>query len=318
MSSFEPSRIPAWLAPVCEERSGSHSASSVAALGDPARHRRRAAVAHRVAQHRQGEPVDLEEDDPGHVGGRPARPGGGRPAGPRAACTRRRRWCRSATWSTIETAAITSAASSASPNESTPMTSGSTSSATHSATASTTSTSRKPETSVNGSRSAATSGGNDGVEDRDHRGDQERPAEVVEADARRRAPPQRIPRRRRRPMSRSDEGDAALAWSASTRPVRRRPLSRSLTARRAVHLRTVSGIAAVSPPRSRVRRLLRSRRPLPRPHRSRALDRRRRRRSASRSACWRAGSPSRAAPRSSTRRSRLPLRCPAQAPRRAP
>ena len=27
MSSFEPSRIPAWLAPVCEERSVSHSAS---------------------------------------------------------------------------------------------------------------------------------------------------------------------------------------------------------------------------------------------------------------------------------------------------
>ena len=26
MSSFEPSRIPAWLAPVCEDRSGSHSA----------------------------------------------------------------------------------------------------------------------------------------------------------------------------------------------------------------------------------------------------------------------------------------------------
>ena len=25
MSSFEPSRIPAWLAPVCEERSVSHS-----------------------------------------------------------------------------------------------------------------------------------------------------------------------------------------------------------------------------------------------------------------------------------------------------
>ncbi len=28
MSSFEPSRIPAWLAPVCEERSVSHSVSS--------------------------------------------------------------------------------------------------------------------------------------------------------------------------------------------------------------------------------------------------------------------------------------------------
>jgi hypothetical protein len=27
MSSFEPSRIPAWLAPVCEERSVSHSES---------------------------------------------------------------------------------------------------------------------------------------------------------------------------------------------------------------------------------------------------------------------------------------------------
>ena len=27
MSSLEPSRIPAWLAPVCEERSGSHSSS---------------------------------------------------------------------------------------------------------------------------------------------------------------------------------------------------------------------------------------------------------------------------------------------------
>ena len=27
MSSFDPSRIPAWLAPVCEERSVSHSTS---------------------------------------------------------------------------------------------------------------------------------------------------------------------------------------------------------------------------------------------------------------------------------------------------
>ena len=27
MSSFEPSRIPAWLAPVCDDRSVSHSAS---------------------------------------------------------------------------------------------------------------------------------------------------------------------------------------------------------------------------------------------------------------------------------------------------
>ena len=35
----------------------------VALLGDPARHRRRAAVAHGVAQDREREPVDLQEDD---------------------------------------------------------------------------------------------------------------------------------------------------------------------------------------------------------------------------------------------------------------
>ena len=68
MSSLEPSRIPAWLAPVCEERSVSHSVEPVRVVGQPAGHGRGVAVAHRPAQHRQGEPVDLEEDDPGHVG----------------------------------------------------------------------------------------------------------------------------------------------------------------------------------------------------------------------------------------------------------
>ncbi len=63
------------------------------------------------------------------------------------------------TWSTIETAAITSAASSASPNESIPSTSGKSSSVSIRAPASANSTSRKPETSVNGSRRAASSGG---------------------------------------------------------------------------------------------------------------------------------------------------------------
>ena len=43
----------------------------VAALGDPSRHGRRAAVPHRAAQDGQGEPVDLEEDDPGDIRGRP-------------------------------------------------------------------------------------------------------------------------------------------------------------------------------------------------------------------------------------------------------
>ena len=68
MSSFEPSRIPAWLAPVCEDRSVSHSRQTVRVVGQPARHGRSVAVAHRPPQHRQCEPVDLEEHDPGDVG----------------------------------------------------------------------------------------------------------------------------------------------------------------------------------------------------------------------------------------------------------
>ena len=35
MSSFEPSRMPAWLAPVCEERSVSHSGETVRPLARP-------------------------------------------------------------------------------------------------------------------------------------------------------------------------------------------------------------------------------------------------------------------------------------------
>ena len=67
MSSFEPSRIPAWVAPVCEERSGSHSASRCdrPRASAPASAR---ALAHRPLQHRQRKAVDLEEDDAGRVG----------------------------------------------------------------------------------------------------------------------------------------------------------------------------------------------------------------------------------------------------------
>ena len=67
MSSFEPSRIPAWLAPVCEERSVSHSVSACV----PSASQRAMFVAFpsRIAlpEHGEREPVDLEEDDPGHV-----------------------------------------------------------------------------------------------------------------------------------------------------------------------------------------------------------------------------------------------------------
>ena len=54
--------MPAWLAPVCDERSVSHSIRLVPAVGQPPRQHGRVAVAHRAAQHRPGEPVDLEED----------------------------------------------------------------------------------------------------------------------------------------------------------------------------------------------------------------------------------------------------------------
>ena len=69
MSSFEPSRIPAWLAPVCEERSVSHSARPYVSSATQRAIVRGVAVSHRPAQHRHGQPVDLEEDDPGNLGG---------------------------------------------------------------------------------------------------------------------------------------------------------------------------------------------------------------------------------------------------------
>ena len=68
MSSFEPRRMPAWLAPVCEERSVSHSVSRCVSRAQ--RPCRGIAVAHRAAQHGKREAVDLEEDDPGDVGAR--------------------------------------------------------------------------------------------------------------------------------------------------------------------------------------------------------------------------------------------------------
>ena len=68
MSSLDPSRIPAWLAPVCEERSVSHSVRRCVSSASQRAIVRGVAVAHRAAQHRQRQPVDLQEDDPGDVG----------------------------------------------------------------------------------------------------------------------------------------------------------------------------------------------------------------------------------------------------------
>ena len=118
MFSFEPSRIPAWLAPVCEERSGSHSASWY-----PSSATQRAmlgALPSRIAWRRIGSasPSISRNRIPG-VSVRASTPW-------RRATrfTTRTVYSSSSfvpvmTWSTIETAAITSEASRASPKEST-------------------------------------------------------------------------------------------------------------------------------------------------------------------------------------------------------
>ena len=93
MSSLEPEQDPGLAGAGLRRQVGLPLGELVAVLGDPARHRRRAAVAHRVAQHRQREPVDLQEDDPGHVGALLRALAARRSAWSRAACTRRRRWC---------------------------------------------------------------------------------------------------------------------------------------------------------------------------------------------------------------------------------
>ena len=68
MSSFEPSRIPAWLAPVCDEKSVSHSASRC--VSSWSQRAISGALPSRSARRSTGqrEPVDLEEDDPRDVG----------------------------------------------------------------------------------------------------------------------------------------------------------------------------------------------------------------------------------------------------------
>ena len=67
-SSFDPSRIPAWLAPVCGREIGLPLDEPVRAGREPARHLRRMTVAERSLEHWVGEAVDLDEDDPGPVG----------------------------------------------------------------------------------------------------------------------------------------------------------------------------------------------------------------------------------------------------------
>ena len=182
MSWFEPSRMPAWLAPVCDERSGSHSRQLVAPLGHPARHVRRVAVAHRPPQHRQREPVDLEEDDARRVRARGAALSLRDPADD----LQRVRVVVVRSEDDGEHDAhgrSTSAASNAQPKSSTEIASGLISAASWSISASRTSTSTNPSRAMNGSRSAATIGGKTAFRIAMSSAATRRPAEALDRDA---------------------------------------------------------------------------------------------------------------------------------------
>ena len=68
MSSFEPEQDPGLGGARLRGEVGLPLDEHVRALPEPARHGRRMPVAHGPLQHRQREPVDLEEDDPRRVG----------------------------------------------------------------------------------------------------------------------------------------------------------------------------------------------------------------------------------------------------------
>ena len=156
MSSFDPSRIPAWLAPVCEERSVSHSARRC--VSSASQRAMVGALPSRIARRSTGSasPSISRNTIPGTsvLAMMPCR---------RAIrCAIRIEDVSSEpriTASTTLTAATTSAASSAQPKLSTLSTPSVTSSAMRRMTASAISTSRKPRTSVSGNRNAASTGG---------------------------------------------------------------------------------------------------------------------------------------------------------------
>ena len=158
MFSFEPRRMPAWLAPVCDERSGSHSTKRW--LSSASQRAMFGALPSRIARWRTGS----------------ASPSISRKTRPGTSVSTRspeRRAMRSitrsvyvsssfvpnTTSSTTVTAAAMSAVSSAHQKLSTFTPRSLRSEAARSMSASRTRTSRKPRTSVNGSRIAATSGG---------------------------------------------------------------------------------------------------------------------------------------------------------------
>ena len=152
MSALAPSRMPAWLAEVWEERSGSQLGERWSARRASGRFgaasRRRG-----LAQDRLGQPVDLQEDEGLDRSSRSASPERvcHPPRGP-GACARRRQLVPVMTVRTIIAAAMTRAATSASANEWDPGSARESLVGEDDAAASANSTRRKPVTSVNGSR----------------------------------------------------------------------------------------------------------------------------------------------------------------------
>ena len=157
MSSFDPSRIPAWLAPVCEDRSVSHSARRC--VSSASQRAIVGALPSRIARRSTGSASPSIS--------RKTIPGTSVPA--MMPCRRAIRCAirivdvssdaPRTTASTTLTAATTRAARRAQPKLSTLSTPSVTASAMRRMTASATSTSRKPRTSMSGSRSAASTGG---------------------------------------------------------------------------------------------------------------------------------------------------------------
>ena len=191
----------------------------VVALGDPARHGRRASVPHRAAQHRQREPVDLQEDDPGDVGGGRRSLAARHPlddaervlvvvVGARHDLERerdrgdhQRREQRAA--ERVDADRL-----------------GQRSWATSNAAASTTRTQDEPRGERERQPKRRHQWRQDRVEDRDRRRHEQRAAELLQPDAR--ARPRRPRRRRPRPRSRRRpaSSDAGAAWMAASRAAR--------------------------------------------------------------------------------------------------
>ena len=144
---------------------------------------RRAAVPHRALQHRQREPVDLEEDDPGASVTVAARPSAGRSAGSPGACRCRRRSCRGrrrARRSPPRPRTRPRAPTRTSRSE---VAVGDAVGGEQHQRVERRASSTKPVSSISGRRSAATSGGSDRVQERRSRRGGERAEEVVDRGA---------------------------------------------------------------------------------------------------------------------------------------